>query len=84
MPYFRYLEKQAKPANVENREEETPQQPCEVDSPRPENKYKKEIEEFWDDFKQDPLFSNMVKYNVKKRHLKSFKKNINKDQFLGE
>jgi hypothetical protein len=33
LPYFRYLEKQAKPSELENREE-TPQKPCEVGSPK--------------------------------------------------
>jgi hypothetical protein len=33
LPYFRYLEKQAKPSELENREE-TPQKPCEVSSPK--------------------------------------------------
>jgi Ni/Fe-hydrogenase subunit HybB-like protein len=36
-----------------------------------------------DDFKHDPLFANMVKFKVKKRHLKNFKKNINKDELWG-
>lgn len=56
----RYLEKQTKPSELENREE-TLQKPCEVGSPktatteeknlskpgeRPENKYNREIKEF--------------------------------------
>ena len=99
MPCLRYLEKQAKPSELENREK-TPQHPCEVSSPktttssteeesiskpgeRPENKYNREIQEFWDDFKHDPLFANMVKFKVKKRHLKNYKKNINTDEYCG-